>query len=334
MTTVYLSPIFNNAQLDNSGNPLTGGKLYWYEAGTSTPSTTYTSHAGSTPQANPIILNSRGEPANPIWLISGQSYKAVLKSATDVVIRTVDNIDGINDIPVSTAPSEWVLYDATATYLSSTSFSVAGNHTDIFSAGRRVKLAVTAGTCYATITDSVYSSSVTTVTTSNDSTAIDSGLSSVYYGIISLSSDPKTTNAYEPLIPFRIIAGLWSSPPDGYLELNGAAISRDTYAVLFSHIGTRYGVGDGSTTFNLPVMAAGETLIAAAGSALSGATSSIGEVISHHHSVAIQGGGYGAPNGSPTPELTVEATSIATSDTGGAKNLAAGLRVMFCINYG
>lgn len=42
------------------------------------------------------------------------------------------------------------------------------------------------------------------------------------------------------------------SVPDGFLDCNGAAVSRTTYAALFSKIGTTYGVGDGSTTFNLP----------------------------------------------------------------------------------
>ena len=40
--------------------------------------------------------------------------------------------------------------------------------------------------------------------------------------------------------------------PSGYLECNGAAVSRSTYAVLFAVIGTAYGTGNGSTTFNLP----------------------------------------------------------------------------------
>lgn len=43
-----------------------------------------------------------------------------------------------------------------------------------------------------------------------------------------------------------------SSAPTGYLKANGAAISRSTYSALFSAIGTIYGAGDGSTTFNLP----------------------------------------------------------------------------------
>ncbi|MBI2787815.1 MAG: tail fiber protein [Elusimicrobia bacterium] len=43
-----------------------------------------------------------------------------------------------------------------------------------------------------------------------------------------------------------------NTPPSGFVECDGAAISRTTYAALFSAIGTRYGGGDGSTTFNLP----------------------------------------------------------------------------------
>jgi microcystin-dependent protein len=42
------------------------------------------------------------------------------------------------------------------------------------------------------------------------------------------------------------------SPPTGYLMRNGAAVSRTTYAALFAAIGTWWGAGDGSTTFNLP----------------------------------------------------------------------------------
>lgn len=42
--------------------------------------------------------------------------------------------------------------------------------------------------------------------------------------------------------------------PAGWLLANGSAVSRTTYAGLFSAIGTTYGAGDGSTTFNLPDM--------------------------------------------------------------------------------
>ena len=49
----------------------------------------------------------------------------------------------------------------------------------------------------------------------------------------------------------------WSdaSLPTGFLECDGAAVSRSTYSVLFGVVGTTYGAGDGSSTFNLPNLA-------------------------------------------------------------------------------
>tara|TARA_R110002126_G_scaffold236409_1_gene379991 strand:+ start:442 stop:1020 length:579 start_codon:yes stop_codon:yes gene_type:complete len=46
----------------------------------------------------------------------------------------------------------------------------------------------------------------------------------------------------------------WStaSVPSGFLECDGTAVSRSTYSALFSVVGTNYGIGDGSTTFNVP----------------------------------------------------------------------------------
>jgi hypothetical protein len=45
--------------------------------------------------------------------------------------------------------------------------------------------------------------------------------------------------------------------PNGYLAADGSAVSRTTYAALFLVIGTQYGEGDGSTTFNLPNLSSG-----------------------------------------------------------------------------
>lgn len=72
-----------------AGVPLSGGKVYTYTAGTTTPQATFTDYTGATPNSNPIILNSRGE-AN-IWLGSA-NYKFRLTDANDVEIWTVDYI--------------------------------------------------------------------------------------------------------------------------------------------------------------------------------------------------------------------------------------------------
>ena len=96
---VNLSPIGGVAAqfLDNSGNPLTGGKIFTYAAGTTTPQATYTSAGGGTPHANPIILDAAGRvPGGEIWLTDGLQYKFVIKTSTDVQIGSYDNIIGIN----------------------------------------------------------------------------------------------------------------------------------------------------------------------------------------------------------------------------------------------
>lgn len=77
---------------DAVGAPLVGGKVYTYAAGTVTPLVTYTDSSGNTPNANPVVLDARGE-AN-IWFGSG-TYKLKLTTATDVEIWTVDNVSGI-----------------------------------------------------------------------------------------------------------------------------------------------------------------------------------------------------------------------------------------------
>lgn len=80
---------------DNNGVILTGGKIYSYTAGTTTPAATYTTSAGTTAHTNPIILNSAGRvPGGEIWLQMGSNYKFVLKDSNDVLIATYDNIYG------------------------------------------------------------------------------------------------------------------------------------------------------------------------------------------------------------------------------------------------
>ena len=97
MPTVTLS-IFAGvgAQLfDDSGNVLTGGKIYTYEAGTTTPLASYTSSAGITLHSNPIILNAAGRvPTGEIWLDYSKLYKFIVRTSTDVLIATYDNVGG------------------------------------------------------------------------------------------------------------------------------------------------------------------------------------------------------------------------------------------------
>ena len=94
---VALSPLAGAGWqfFDNNGVPLAGGKLYTYDAGTTTPATTYTSSSGATPNPNPIILDSAGRISSEVWLISSASYKFMLATSADVTLWTKDSIYGI-----------------------------------------------------------------------------------------------------------------------------------------------------------------------------------------------------------------------------------------------
>lgn len=76
---------------DANGNPLAGGKLYSYAAGTTTPLATYTDYGGGTANSNPVVMDARGE-AN-VWFGSSM-YKLKLTDADDVEVWTVDNLNG------------------------------------------------------------------------------------------------------------------------------------------------------------------------------------------------------------------------------------------------
>jgi hypothetical protein len=91
---------------DNDGVPLAGGKLFSFEAGTTTPQTTFTSADGVTQHANPIILDSAGRvPGGQIWISAGLDYKFVLETSDSVLIATWDNITGINGTGVTSDAS-------------------------------------------------------------------------------------------------------------------------------------------------------------------------------------------------------------------------------------
>lgn len=96
---VNLSPVFGvAAQLFNdNGDPLAGGKIYTYLAGTNTPAPTYTTSAGSTAHSNPIVLDGAGRvPTGEIWLTDGITYKFVVEDSASALIGTYDNLTGIN----------------------------------------------------------------------------------------------------------------------------------------------------------------------------------------------------------------------------------------------
>ena len=93
MASVLLSPVGNGQQFfDNNGVPLAGGLIYTYQAGSSSPLTTYTTNNGTIPNSNPIILDASGRTPSEVWMQTGYSYKFVIQTSAGVTLQTLDNL--------------------------------------------------------------------------------------------------------------------------------------------------------------------------------------------------------------------------------------------------
>lgn len=207
--------------VDANGAPMSSGTLTFYTAGTSTPQNTYTDSTGSVANSNPLTLNSRGEPANEIWLSAGVSYKLVLKDSGGSTIWTVDNITGVNDVTAQVG-QEWVASSLTPTFVSTTSFTLTGDQRTTFHVGRRLKTTNSGGTIYSTIT-AVAFGAVTTVTVANDSGVLDSGLSAVSYGVVSstnTSISPDMVHRKGTAVASAATTDIWSIVGD-YVHVTG-----------------------------------------------------------------------------------------------------------------
>jgi microcystin-dependent protein len=134
-----------------------------------------------------------------------------------------------------------------------------------------------------------------------------------------------------------------SSIPSGFLECNGQAVSRSTYATLFGIIGTTYGVGDGSTTFNVPDLqdnvAVGKsgtknlgstggantvTSTGNVGGSTANATLSIAQLASHSHTSGANNSlGFPNPQQNSGKNPTAINTGSAGSGGGHSHNMSA-----------
>ena len=133
-----------------------------------------------------------------------------------------------------------------------------------------------------------------------------------------------------------------SSVPSGFLECNGAAVSRSTYSALFAIVSTTYGAGDGASTFNLPDLqdnvamgksgtkalasSGGANTVAASGTVggtTANATLSTAQLASHSHTGGV--GGTGAVGGDAAGSAVQGSsnTGNAGSGTGHQHNMSA-----------
>ncbi|MEJ8675360.1 tail fiber protein [Chromobacterium amazonense] len=160
----------------------------------------------------------------------------------------------------------------------------------------------------------------------------------------------------------QMVVTFSETPPEGTLVCNGAAVSRTAYAALFSMIGTKYGAGNGSTTFNLPNIPDGFALLAANGSAVGSTTA--GDIRSHAHGANawtdtqgehVHGMDLNTKGGNSNPAAAGVSSGydwtgynaspmraagghghnvgVTVQAAGGSHNYAAGMRLLVCITY-
>jgi microcystin-dependent protein len=154
----------------------------------------------------------------------------------------------------------------------------------------------------------------------------------------------QTANTFNGGTPAgAVMTFAMSTAPSGWLKCNGAAVSRTTYAKLFAAIGTTYGNGDGSTTFNLPELRgefvrgwddgravdSGRTL---------GSTQS-DEVGPHTHPHLMSRSDSGALNGVYTPErfarggTNYETPQEPSQENDGTETRPRNVALNYCIKY-
>lgn len=117
-----------------------------------------------------------------------------------------------------------------------------------------------------------------------------------------------------------------SQAPIGFLMCDGSAVSRDTYSALFAVIGTTYGTGDGSTTFNLPNLS-GKVAIGSSNSHALGSTGgeenhtlSIGETPAHTHTIPKHGHANTVKATTPALSHTITQPAFTYNAPGETKN--------------
>lgn len=199
---------------DDNGAPLAGGSISFTVSGTTTLQDTYSDEDLNTENTNPVDLDADGRLSVDVFLDPTLNYRARLYSSADVLIADDDPVGG-NDVTTAVAAHN---VDTSAHYAATESqrgFVELASQSEV-NTGVDTSRAVTPATL---------ATRLTALTTSITSNTAPSGAVSMFAA---------------------------NAAPSGWLECNGAAVSRTTYAALFTAIGTTWGVGNGSTTFNLP----------------------------------------------------------------------------------
>lgn len=130
-----LAPLAVQRFVDNNGQPLVGGKLFTYQAGTTTKQATFTDSTGLVQNTNPVILNYRGEAQ--VWIDSALTYKFVLApdDDTDPPANPFWSVDNIRAVGYTTQDAVLTLTGCTTAPTVTAKITKLGNFVAIYVPG-------------------------------------------------------------------------------------------------------------------------------------------------------------------------------------------------------
>jgi|688.fasta_scaffold405625_1 microcystin-dependent protein len=147
---------------------------------------------------------------------------------------------------------------------------------------------------------------------------------------------PSAGTTIAALIPGEVKWFAMNSAPSGFLKANGAAVSRTTYANLFAAIGTLYGAGNGTTTFNVPdlrgefVRGFDDGRGVDAGRVIGSAQAD--ELKSHFHTYNSDSAVGNFVTGGPSP-LNDGSQTLNTGPSGGTETRPRNIALLACIAF-
>lgn len=359
-TNLQSATLLPNGQqqfVDGNGKPYAGGTVTFYSNfPTCTVLKNTWSNSGQTVlNTNPIVLDSAGRAT----IFGSGSYCQVLKDMNGNTIWQKETGDaaststlGWGSVSGGTANAQTVTVSGFASTDGQTFYFVAGSTNS-----GALTLSVNGGSPISVVKPTAGGTAILTGTE-----VVAGNVIGVTYYSTTGQFQLVTNNIAISTPPGQIATYAMGSCPAGWLAADGSPISRSTYAVLFSNIGTAWGNGDGSTTFNVPdlrgmfVRGTGTngTYATAIGPSVAGyqadtyqnhshtATSTDsghthGYTATSSASGAAAGGlggqtpsQYSATTGSGTANIT---TTVATSTTGGTETKPQNFGVQYCIKY-
>jgi len=361
-TSLQSATLLPNGQqqfIDGNGNPYASGTVTFYSnfPTCTTLKNTWSDSGQTVLNTNPVVLDAAGRAT----IFGSGTYCQVLKNSSGTTIWTKETGDA-----ASTSTLGWGSTSggtANAQTVTVTGFSSTNGQTFYFVAG---------ATNTGALTLSVNSGSpISVVKPTPTGTAMLTGNEVVTGSVIGVTYYSTTgqfqlvtnnTNASAPA--GQVATYAMNSCPTGWIPADGSAVSRSTYSVLFSNIGTTWGIGNGSTTFNVPDLR-GVFVRGTGTNATGSSTGAVGQAVgtyaadtylNHSHTatstdaghvhtfssfgtgnIAGAGSSYTLPNsystGSTGSSTAVITTTVAVSTTGSTETKPKNYGVLYCIKF-